>query len=152
MRIQISLTPAIVLRPPDEVKPREHCSIHRGVKDGGNVEGLCLSTKAERPIGNIPPRLAVALEIQFRCRIEEIMETNVRVKRTNPGLAAIAKNIDGPVTAAAQMRAVVLRSAHQGAGWVARIVREALILQRRQPIVHRSDRGWDRREPMLAIS
>ena len=128
----------MVLRPPDKVKSREHCSIHLRVKDGGNIERLCLSTSSERPVGNIPPRLAVALEIQFRCRIEEIMETNVRVKRTNSGLAAIAEDVDGPASTAAgaaQMRAVVLCSTEQGDRRVTRVIREALILQRRQPTV-----------------
>src|SRR5207253_2399226 len=106
--------------------------------DSWNVEGLRLSANPEWPVRNIPPRLAVALEIQFRRRIEEIMETSTRVKRTNPGLTAVAEDVDGPASAAAgaaQMRAVILRSTEQGDRRVTRIIREALILQRRQAIV-----------------
>src|SRR5207244_8177934 len=92
VRLQEGLTAIVVLCPPDVLEPSERRSVHRRVVDDRDVEGATLQPpgprRSEERVGDpVPSQLIGPAEVHVDLRIEEGMETLVRIGRADTGLS-----------------------------------------------------------------
>src|SRR5262249_3501905 len=93
--IELRRVTPVVRRPPDEVEPGEHCSVHCRVEDHRDVEGLRLHSK-QWTADIVPPKFTVTVEVHLRGRGKEVMKTDVGVESAGTRLAAVAEDGDEP--------------------------------------------------------
>ena len=130
MLVQIGPRTAIVVGAPNMCQASVERATHLGIRDHRDIEGLGLREK-EGVVDHVPLERSSAVEVYFRLRVVEGVETDVGIGYVHAGLATVSINGFKPTFSLADLasllwpfrrpRAVVLSPAHdifQGILWV----------------------------------